>query len=245
MTPAETIHLLRPYRVAHLTRQRFPASGGDGTYVVPVPHTANCQAFYCLGVGNGTPLEEELNRQMPDKTIHLYDAVESDQGRWFDKVKNAHLHIQEVTDLDEIIPKSAKNIFLKMDIEGDEWNLLSKASDDLLERVDVLLVEFHNLQEVMNINLETFHNVWKRVNEYFTPIHIHGNNYSWLFQLNEVWFPAVVEMTYLNNRLTSKRVPSDEKFPTPIDLPNCAEREEFPINFPAPQALVEDTLEYQ
>jgi hypothetical protein len=236
------IRHLHPYKVPHVVRQRFPIprSGdhGDGGYVVPVQQTMNCDVFHCLGVGNGTPLEQELNRQMPDKTIHLYDSINPTLGRWYDGVNNAHLHIKEVTSLDEIIQKRDQNIFLKMDVEGAEWPLLDNVSEDLLERVDVFVAELHGFHEVQHI--EMYDRILRKVNRHFTPIHIHGNNYGWLFEVNNAWFPVVVEMTYLNNRFTKGKVLSDEKFPTPIDVPNTIDRADFAIN--APQVFCEEPL---
>lgn len=84
------------------------------------------------------------------------------------------------------LPLNNKNIFLKIDIEDSEYELL----DEILEHSNLLtglVIEFHSVQE----NFEIIQNFIKSFN--LKLIHIHINNYGELENTN---IPSVVELSF-------------------------------------------------
>jgi hypothetical protein len=89
-----------------------------------------------------------------------------------------------------------KKILLKMDIEGNEYPILS--DDNFLKslhHVDQLILEFHDLKN----KLRELENVIRRLKEEYELVHIHGNNFGQWFTLyrntSDIVFPDVVEIT--------------------------------------------------
>lgn len=109
---------------------------------------------------------------------------------------------------------NAKKIFVKMDIEGDEYRVLG----DILKysnRITGMVVEFHYTDHFRQVFIE---NIIKLI-EYFDIIHIHGNNYG---PIADDGLPESIEITFLNKELvnfTAKEF--TYKFPLKgLDSPN-------------------------
>ena len=65
------------------------------------------------------------------------DAAKTEQMRLFDTLAN---HVARNGDM-------SKQIVLKIDVEGAEWNTLLSAPDEMLEQIDQMAVEFHWMQD--------------------------------------------------------------------------------------------------
>jgi len=88
-----------------------------------------------------------------------------------------------------LIKKFKKNIFLKIDIEGSEYQLL----DDIIKyksRINGLVIEFHSV-DLKIFKIDRF---LKKLNFKITNIHI--NNYS---KYGKNLIPKVIEMTLEKN----------------------------------------------
>jgi len=114
-----------------------------------------------------------------------------------------------------------KKIFLKIDIEGNEYRLL----DDIIRsNIDFegIVIEFHNC-DLMFKNIEAF---IKKIN--LDLIHVHVNNYGQIYRSN---FPAVIELSFSKkkyNQPLRKKVNYPLKF---LDSPNDKLKKDFNINF--------------
>ena len=78
-----------------------------------------------------------------------------------------------------------KNIFLKIDIEGSEYNLLSEIIH-YKNRICGIAIEFHSV----DVNIKKIENFIKDLGFYITNIHI--NNYS---TFGKNLLPKVIEIT--------------------------------------------------
>ncbi len=111
-----------------------------------------------------------------------------------------------------------KNIFLKMDIEGFEWNWLTTLENPLAYKQ--MVIEFHNLmteKQLLAINkvLET-HNI----------VHAHGNNNG----PKKYDIPETLEITFLR-----KDVPVNgfvKSLPRKEDSPNCKYKKDYILEYP-------------
>ena len=81
-----------------------------------------------------------------------------------------------------------QDILLKIDIEGDEYKVLSEV-DKNFNKINLVIIEFHDLQK----NLKKIKNFIKKTK--LKNIHINANNYG-MVGVNGI--PQVIEMTLIN-----------------------------------------------
>lgn len=123
-------------------------------------------------------------------------------------------------DFKEIIKLTDNNsaIFLKIDIEGDEYRIL----EDIINHVKIIegiAIEFHNV----DLHLDKIVNFIKMIN--MTLVHIHPNNYS---SYGKDGIPSSLEMTFSKNpELIKKEV----SFPHELDQRNNPDTEDLKLNF--------------
>lgn len=116
-----------------------------------------------------------------------------------------------------------KKIILKVDIEGDEYNVLNNIIKNE-KKIDHLIIEFHNVVK----NLKKIINFIKQ-NKFLKLIHIHGNNYGQV--INGI--PDVLEMTFVN-KVNYKRdeFKNSTKYPIyKLDYPNHKRRDDIRLKF--------------
>jgi len=111
-----------------------------------------------------------------------------------------------------------KKILLKIDIEGGEYEVL-KVEKFLksLDNVVQIAIEFHDA----DTRFAELKNVIELLNKKFTIVHIHGNNYGGVFDLDGKQIPKVLELTFLNNVYLKNKQVDFSPMPVPeIDYPN-------------------------
>ncbi len=112
------------------------------------------------------------------------------------------------------------DLMLQMDIEGWEYFAFLNVSNELLKRFRVIIVEFHNLQ---NLWIPSFYAqanaVFSKLFETHTCVHVHPNNYAPIHTYDGVDIPPLAEFTfYRNDRVQNKGYAGT--FPTPLDSDN-------------------------
>jgi hypothetical protein len=109
----------------------------------------------------------------------------------------------------------SKNIFLKIDIEGDEYRIL----DTILgyqDRITSLVIEFHNCDLHLS-KIENFINKFS-----LCLVHIHANNFTPICAQNNL--PLTLEITFSKNfNLLSNKNSLNSK----LDMTNSEHREEI------------------
>ena len=107
------------------------------------------------------------------------------------------------------------NLFMQMDIEGYEWEVLYSTSDDVLKQFSQMIIEFH-----MKVPLPDAKKIFERMETMFVPTHIHGNNHEpcpWL----DINFPKAFEVTYVRKDLIDTKEVDMGQFPVDgLDAPN-------------------------
>jgi hypothetical protein len=109
--------------------------------------------------------------------------AETIESRFFDSVEN---QIQKNGD-------TGKTLIVKMDVEGAELEALGAMSDDLLDRIDQLIMELHGTDE-------KYLNLVKKLKRTFVPVHLHFNNSRCTTQFKPFASP-VYEVSFVNKRL--------------------------------------------
>ncbi len=197
--------LLRPVALSNCTLERFGETN-DGGYLMCGNLLDSVQVGYSYGISGydkwgcdiSTKLQVRLhqydcfNTTVPacpggDTVFHpecVGDASKTEDGRVFDTLAS-----QLAKNGDR-----GKHIALKIDVEGAEWNSFLHASDDVLQQIDQMAVEFHGVED------EKYLRVVERLTRFFHVAHIHFNNASCLDGLAP--FPSwAYEVLFVSRRL--------------------------------------------
>ena len=131
-----------------------------------------------------------------------------------------------IEDTFKAISSSSKNIFLKMDIETSEYDILKSLIDSKLNFVG-LAVEFHKIDEFS----EDFNYLIKKLLNKYHIVHIHGNNYGKLIKQNN--FPSIVEITFMNKKyIEGPILQSSKNYPIiGLDQANRSSKSDYKLKF--------------
>lgn len=129
--------------------------------------------------------------------------------------------------IDQIIDNNGhagkRNMILKIDIEGDEWEVLSTIPSDRLRQFDQIVVEYHWLDRTYEDSFyATARRALANIGNLFVPIHVHGNNHYDIKVLGGVAVPQLIEVSYVRKGLVEME-PCRRTFPTELDQPNKAD----------------------
>lgn len=127
---------------------------------------------------------------------------------------------ENIFELDEIFNdhKEYNKIFLKIDIERDEYRLL----DDIIkncDRINGLIIEFHDL----DLHLEKIEKFIKNFN--CDLVHIHPNNSG---PLNKQGTPTIVEFTFAKN---PQVIGIRKNMKHDLDQPNIKNKKDIDLEF--------------
>lgn len=108
---------------------------------------------------------------------------------------------------------AGKHLVVKMDVEGSEWESLLAAPDDVLNAIDQLTIEFHDIEDPRYLQTAA------RLNQFFYTAHTHQNNYACLPGFDP--FPGPIFEALLVNKRIAKANPSVvTRGVLPSDSPN-------------------------
>lgn len=132
--------------------------------------------------------------------------------------------------LETVLHRAESNkVFLKIDIEGDEYRLVQpilEASD----RIVGMAIEFHNTDPLRMVFVSSV----RRLQEHFEIVHLHANNYQGIAADG---VPEALEITFAakSGRRSSERRTS---LPIPdVDSPNNPATPDYRLRFAAPDDL--------
>lgn len=234
----------------------FLRLGGDadGGYLVP-DDLDGISSCWSAGIGSDSRFE----RDCAERGLKVFLADGSVQGP-------AHVHprfhftpkfvaaatAEDTLTLSEwmttVSADGAGDLLLKLDVEGAEYEVLLAAPDSLMSRCRVVIVEFHQLDDLWSAPFfRIASSVFAKLLLTHACIHIHPNNSDGKLCYRGLELPPTMEFTFLRrDRLPTKpRWRSD--FPHALDqdntkqpslhLPQCWYQAETEI----PQALIETT----
>jgi hypothetical protein len=162
--------------------------------------------LFFLRIG-GTKLEF-YNEGLSSNRANKYDSFPS--------------HIQRFGD-------DGKTIFLKIDIEGGEYEIFTDSKFiDSLTFVSQLAIEFHSVEQ----KIYDLKNIICSIGKHLSLVHIHGNNWEGVFDYHGHQIPNVLELTFLNNRFIESRSIDEIKYPIPnLDFPNKVGKADIDLSF--------------
>jgi hypothetical protein len=118
----------------------------------------------------------------------------------------------------------ARNVFLKMDIDGDEYRMIRQLAP-FAARIDLLVAEFHGTDPLREVFVRNV----KALLADFEIVHIHGNNFT---PIAEDGLPDCVEITFVNRRFVVPSTPRRNHLPLAgLDSPDDPTQPEVPLHF--------------
>ena len=134
---------------------------------------------------------------------------------------------KDCLDLIKIIEHNFINnnkIFLKVDIEGFEYEIL----DDIIfhkDKFEGVIIEFHEITKNLNKIIEFIN----KINSNLDLVHIHANNYS-VKELDK--FPEVIELIFSKKMINTIDRINDKEYPLKdLDFPNSKRSPDIKISF--------------
>jgi hypothetical protein len=220
------LSLLSPQRVKGQRKTRVGADF-DGGYVV-LNNLSKTKICYSLGIG--TNINFDIFMAKLGATVYMYDHT-------IDGLPSQHKNFRffktgiaprddwgpSFKRLDTIVSMNGhfleRNMFLKMDIEGNEWNCFDSIPSRTVGQFDQIVCEFHNFEKFTTPEFsEQATRVFEKLHQTHRVIHVHGNNNLPFAELWGVPVPRVFELTFANVQ-NYQFEPSSEIFPTALDQP--------------------------
>jgi len=126
--------------------------------------------------------------------------------------------------------ENTSGMFLKMDIEGYEWEVLNSLSPGFLEKFDQLIFEFHGLIDYSDEKAVAEHlAAFEKLSKTHQAVHVHANNSGLVNYFGNLITSDLIEVTYV---LREKYKFSDEKVKSmwlSLDRPNITGREDIEL----------------
>lgn len=222
--------LLKPKQVLGKNKVRIGAEG-DGGYVL-LNDFENIKFAYSFGIAN----EISFDKGLADKNIDvfMYDHTIENLPLFNKKFHYKKIGLIEkkgklnnMKTLDELIKENSheneKNMILKLDIEGSEWNILYELKNETLTMFKYIIIEFHFLFRFKTLFIE----VLKKLSRTHQIFHLHCNNCGSIINIDGNIICSLLEISLIikeNNTF----IKSTELFPVKnIDFKNCLNKEEF------------------
>lgn len=188
----------------------------DGGYVIA--DGFDYDVLISCGISDDDSFEHAFLEKNSNIICYAYDERVYNLPNKNDKIKFFRKHIcSKVSNKEENLYQlinNYKKIFLKMDIEGGEFEWFNNIPSNLLSNISQMVIEFHH-----PFKIEKF-NVFKKINQTHYLIHFHPNNCYQPKNINGIKVPKIFECTYINKNLISKPELNKEPIPSILDRKN-------------------------
>jgi hypothetical protein len=223
---------LEPVALANCELKRFGETN-DGGYLLCANLLKGVRAGYSYGISGYDKWGCDVSTALK-VPVHQYDCFNTTQPLCPTGQTSFHAEcIAETTRTVEGRPfdtlenqlarngHAAARIALKMDVEGAEWASLLEASEETLNRIDQLAIEFHWVADADDryVHDEKHLAVITRLKQFFWIAHVHHNNAGCVDRLKP--FPSwAYEVLFVSKRLGVVDPARKATIPHPLDAPN-------------------------
>ena len=216
-------------------------SSNDGGYVLPLQMLQNSECLFSYGIADDISFDEhyiQLTNKRAygyDHTIEGVDTKYPNLFTWYKKGISGNPTQDTGNFVDHYKAHSLSGLsgraLLKVDVEGCEYEWLENTNIQELASITTgFVLEVHDLHD--DAIRQRFINCIEELNKYFYICHVHGNNCSSVFGYEGVYFPMVLEITFISKEIVNGEVSfSDETFPTHLDSPNNKHLPDINLNF--------------
>jgi hypothetical protein len=180
--------------------EKFVRKGddSDGGYVI-VDDLTNNDTLFSIGVGDNISFDISCENQvfkiiLVDDSVPYFEIPNSNYYLHRKKL-GAYENDSHIT-VDKLLTTyKSKDYILKVDIEGNEWKILSSLESTSILKFRQIIIEFHNLFDMAqsDLILKGLNNLLKT----HLPVVAHPNNIGGYCVIGNVVFPNVLETTWL------------------------------------------------
>lgn len=197
---------------------------GDGGYLVP----DDLDGVVGL-VSPGVSMECRFDREIAERGIDVYMADASVDGPnishprfHFEKKFLGHLVDDLYTTVEALCAKipqdDGNDLIMQMDIEGAEYCVIHSMSSDLLKRFRIIVVEFHDLNQLFSKYSFHFMKVaFEKLLEHHFVVHIHPNNSKPVVNAGGIEIPPLMEFTFYRKDRAQFSPRAGQDFPHQLD----------------------------
>lgn len=174
---------IQPVNVTNCELKRF-GEAHDGGYPLCVNLLSDIKTGYSYGISGYDGWGCDVSRQL-QVTIHQYDCFDvrvpsCPGGRtvFHAECVGTTKSVEDGRLFDSIGGQFSRNgdadtpVVMKIDVEGAEWDAFLAAPDNVLQQIDQLDVEFHQVEDPKYV--AALH----RLKRFFYVAHVHYNNFS-------------------------------------------------------------------
>lgn len=216
----------------------------DGGYVISLL-PGNYDIIISCGIANDISFEQHLMQIYPNLMCIAFDGTIDNLPYPESKIRFVKKNIGSVnsetlTNLHEYI-KPYNDIFLKMDIEGHEFDSLNTFSEDQFKKIKQFVIEIHTPGDIQlhptyfkglsHITNEVMFNFLNKINTTHTLVHIHGNNGCKSYRVDNITVPNVFECTFIRKDYIQEKIVNKKPVPTGIDMPNIPNNPEYNLSY--------------
>jgi hypothetical protein len=200
-------------------------NNSDGGYLVPkVLNKIN----YCFsaGVGYNTSFEDDLLNY--DIKSFLLDGTVNYKGPHnFIKKNLGHLNDINTTTLKKWINsknlKRTSKLMLKLDIEGSEVEVISQVENNILNKFNIIIIEFHHFKDLTSeIGINIYSHIFDKILRNHLIVHMHSNNSNYQL-INNKKITYGIEFTFINKKIIKKKAKIKHSLPHILDR-KCEEK---------------------
>ena len=209
----------------------------DGGYIVP-NDLEGIKYCFSPGVGNLSKFENDLAKKNIKSFLTDYSVnpnfknnpLINFEKKYLGPITNEnYICLKEWMNL-KIDYKLENDLILQIDIEGDEYDVLSSIDLNTLRKFRIILIEFHNLHYIFDeFFFQKIFKVFKLLSTNYYCSHIHPNNdVDFITKSNDIIIPSVLEFSFLRKDRT-KIVDNKLKFPNKLDSPNNPKKRDIAL----------------
>jgi hypothetical protein len=182
-------------------------SANDGGYVMVNPISSSASVV-SLGIADNMDFELELIDKQLVSRIFCFDGsidklpAKNEAIQFEPKYIKVEKSKNSLT-LSNILARiDGEQLILKIDIEGDEWDVLNSLSSAELSRFSQIIGEFHGLaSDLSDQEVRKKTAVLQRISLDFYLVNSHPNNWAQFRIIHGVAIPDVIELTYIKKSL--------------------------------------------
>lgn len=174
-------------------------SGKDGSF-------SRSQIAYSIGIGGDVSFDLDLAKR-------AYEVFQYDHTIETLPKNNEHFHWKKLglaassnpqlklETLENMLKanghENSSGLFLKMDIEGYEWDVFNSLSSGFLEKFDQIVLEFHELLNYDEKIIKKHLSALATIAETHQAVHVHANNAGYVNYCGNLVTPDLIEVSYV------------------------------------------------
>lgn len=227
------IKMLKPQKINNFDMVRV-GRANDGGYVMCGDFNPNMHA-YSFGIDDDNSWDMNIHL-LGDINVYMFDHTIKQvpmfcHGLHWERKGIGVSDEKDLLSLASILANNGdlynRNLILKMDVEGAEWDILESLDDHIIDNFKQMLFEFHNITDTSM--QERIIYVLERLNETHQVAWVHGNNFVFAEKDQEILMPDSIEVLYVRrDSYDISDDASDQIFD--LDMPNNPLRTDFELS---------------